>query len=262
MKVIWIYWNTGIDNAPRLVKECVNSWIEKNPDWDVKLLDDESLYHYLTIDHIPNLSTAHFSDLLRLELLCKYGGLWVDATTYCINPLSDWLPVGNGLFFFKSEEWRYGLSNWFIYSKPNNPILMELLSYLNSYWTDELLNENAVKKIIKRILTSLTYRYEISRKIWFNFIIKDVFKIYPYFVFHFKMGNIFESTTEFKKAWDDIPFISNEPPHLAQRYGFNSERYNEFETEINMKKINVLKLTYRHEELLEGRLINRLLNKG
>jgi mannosyltransferase OCH1-like enzyme len=38
-KTVWILWFQGISDAPFLVKKCIDSWVEKNPEWDVILLD-------------------------------------------------------------------------------------------------------------------------------------------------------------------------------------------------------------------------------
>ena len=40
------------------------------------------------------------SDLLRLYLLNKYGGVWVDSTNLCRRPLDDWLPSAARQGFF------------------------------------------------------------------------------------------------------------------------------------------------------------------
>ena len=52
---------------------------------------------------------AAFTDMLRLELLCQYGGTWIDATVLCtggegINELLD-----PDLFVFQQIKKRIGL---------------------------------------------------------------------------------------------------------------------------------------------------------
>ena len=34
---------------------------------------------------------AGASDVMRYEILCEYGGIYIDADTYCVKPLEDWL---------------------------------------------------------------------------------------------------------------------------------------------------------------------------
>ena len=47
------------------------------------------------------MSPTHFSDLLRLELLIKYGGTWVDASVLITKYTKDYF--NKDLFFFKKE---------------------------------------------------------------------------------------------------------------------------------------------------------------
>ena len=86
-KIIWIYWHQGWDNAPDIIKICKKSWIKKNPEWDVRALDFKSINHFVDINLEKNilksLCIAHQSDLIRLGLLEKYGGVWVDASLFC-----------------------------------------------------------------------------------------------------------------------------------------------------------------------------------
>lgn len=96
-KVIYTLWLQGFENAPWVVKHCLNSWIVKNPTWKVVALDRDSLRDHLDLDAlIPNIEAKSFtyaalSDLVRISLLKNHGGLWVDATTFCTKPLDDWI---------------------------------------------------------------------------------------------------------------------------------------------------------------------------
>ena len=80
-----------------------------------------------------NISRTHFSDLLRLELLIKYGGTWIDASVL-ITEYDDSF-FYKDLFFFKSSEeyWLYG-SNWFITAEKGSPILKTTLDLLYEFW--------------------------------------------------------------------------------------------------------------------------------
>ena len=35
------------------------------------------------------ISRTHYSDLLRLEILGNYGGIWLDSTFFCTKPCID-----------------------------------------------------------------------------------------------------------------------------------------------------------------------------
>ncbi len=40
------------------------------------------------------ISDTHFSDIIRTELLIKYGGTWIDSTVY-VNNKCEWFEKKN-----------------------------------------------------------------------------------------------------------------------------------------------------------------------
>lgn len=80
-KIVWFCWLQGMVQAPPIVISCYNS-IKKNlKDREIRDVDNEKLKGYVELpDYIINkwekgrIPAALFSDLLRLELLIKYGG--------------------------------------------------------------------------------------------------------------------------------------------------------------------------------------------
>ena len=57
--------------------------------WKINLLNSNNVKDYLDINEFPKnydtFSSAHKSDLIRLKLLKKYGGVWMDAGTIINN---------------------------------------------------------------------------------------------------------------------------------------------------------------------------------
>lgn len=90
---VWICWWQGIDNAPEIVKRCVES-IEKNiKNHEITIITESNYKDYVQFpDFIEEkmkkgiISRTHYSDLLRLELLARYGGVWLDSTFFCAKP--------------------------------------------------------------------------------------------------------------------------------------------------------------------------------
>ena len=89
---VWVCWWQGIDNAPAIVKKCVES-IQKNVhNHKVTIITEDNYKNYVEFpDWIEEkkkkgiISRTHYSDLLRLELLAKYGGIWLDSTFFCVK---------------------------------------------------------------------------------------------------------------------------------------------------------------------------------
>ena len=106
-KHIWMFWDRGLAGAPASVLQCITSWVIMNPKWRVRLLTDEVILPYLgpgwTREKWEQISPgAHKGDIVRVCVLRTFGGVWADATQFCLLPLDSWVPraVGRGNEFF------------------------------------------------------------------------------------------------------------------------------------------------------------------
>lgn len=87
---VWVLWLQGLDQAPELVRMCIKSICTNMPSVaEVKLLTLDNLGQYIRVpDWIiqkvneGKISLTHFSDIVRMGLLYRYGGMWIDATYY------------------------------------------------------------------------------------------------------------------------------------------------------------------------------------
>ncbi len=93
---IWVCWWTGEVTAPPLVKQCIKSIRKNAGDRPVHLISEENYRDYFELpDYIMRkmkngqIGLAHFSDYLRVSLLKKYGGLWLDATIFCAEKIPE-----------------------------------------------------------------------------------------------------------------------------------------------------------------------------
>ncbi|GBQ29842.1 hypothetical protein AA0472_3119 [Acetobacter estunensis NRIC 0472] len=79
-RIVWMYWDG--DTKPPLVEATIARVRALNPDHDVRLLDNRSVREHIEAPFLErsDLAAALKSDLIRLELLAQYGGIWVDAT--------------------------------------------------------------------------------------------------------------------------------------------------------------------------------------
>lgn len=95
--IVWIFWWQGSNNMPPIVNSCYQRAILLNPDKKICLLTKDNIDEYLEINpkikmmvENKTISITFFSDYLRMGLLAKYGGIWLDATVYLtrsLNPL-------------------------------------------------------------------------------------------------------------------------------------------------------------------------------
>lgn len=143
---IFICWFQGFDQAPDIVKGCIHSIDNTFPHdkYEVVEITTENFSKYVDFPaYIMEkwekgiISNTHFSDLLRLELLIRYGGYWIDATVY--NGSRE-IPsyLDNTDFFVYSNDLRGDTTmvaeSWLIKAPVNQPILVLTRKYLYAYW--------------------------------------------------------------------------------------------------------------------------------
>ncbi len=147
-KVIWWCWLQGFEAAPPIVKACYASLKRHLLDYEIKLIDNSNWKEYVDLpDYIvekwerKRIPAAMFTDLLRLELLIKYGGTWIDSTVLCTGNVNenqnDILKADLFLFQYTQQgSVPVSISSWFISACSNNEVLMVLREMLYAYWKD------------------------------------------------------------------------------------------------------------------------------
>lgn len=132
-------WLQGEDKAPKLNQSCLGSIRKFVTNKKIIILTDENINDYVDFpDFIMKkyndgiISRTHFSDLLRCELLIKYGWTWMDSTVLMTDYNKDFFDPD--FFVFKSDDECCALSSRFITSNKNNPILLTTRDLLYEYW--------------------------------------------------------------------------------------------------------------------------------
>lgn len=132
-KIIWMFWDSeSIPAEVNLFKERIKI---DNPEYELNLVTFENLNSYadeLVFDENVEIPIANKSDLIRLALLYKYGGIWLDITTILLKPLSWFLQIDNinnfDLIAFYREKSTTDFSrpiieSWFLAAPPNNEFI-------------------------------------------------------------------------------------------------------------------------------------------
>ena len=186
-------WFQGEDNLNGLNKKCVSRWKELNPDWQVNILSDQTISDYVSeyFDIVNNSrlkrSPQAKSDLLRILLLSKYGGVWVDASVYPMLPLSNFYnKIVNDTGFFAYRfipRGGYGsrlceTSSWFLCVTKKNHYLIEK-------W-----KESFIKNFIN-------------------------YKKWPYYTFHETLTYLYDADEKIKHIINNMVQVSEKIPHSA-----------------------------------------------
>lgn len=87
-RVIWIFWANPL--LPDDINICVSRIKELNPNYVINVLNEITIKDFIDIDlDRKDMPLANISDLIRLKLLEKYGGVWLDASIVINKPI-DW----------------------------------------------------------------------------------------------------------------------------------------------------------------------------
>lgn len=260
-KTIWFSWMQGLDNAPLVVQKCYESWIAHNPEWNVVFIDENNIHEYIPSQH-GQVSRQVFSDIIRINLLAVYGGVWVDATCFCVKALDSWIYdyMASGFFAFERPGFDRMLSSWFIACHKNNYITEAFQKAVNVYWEKNYklaFVENSKWRMINR------YQRLFSTQLWFSNFATKILKIYPYFWFHYLFERIYLSDRTVRKMWDMMPKISADIPHSLQLKGLFSTLSDEIKEEITSMASPCYKLTWKYDSsaFREGTVMSYLLKE-
>lgn len=140
-KIIWMLWIQGWQEAPEVAQASWQSWQRFNPDWRIHTLSLSDLTNFLPTATLEQLKAGSMppeaaSDIVRLELLHRYGGVWADATTICTRSLDDWLParMTSGFFAFDRPGPDRLLSTWFLAAEAGSYIVERWRAAAIDYW--------------------------------------------------------------------------------------------------------------------------------
>lgn len=143
---VWVCWFQGMEQAPPLVQQCYRALHKNLPNREIILLTEDNYRDYVTLpDYICRkaeagiIPKAQFSDLLRLELLLRHGGTWIDSTVLCTGGDIPSYMLDSDLFMFQTlkpglDGHPTCVSNWFITACTNHPILLLTQALLYEYW--------------------------------------------------------------------------------------------------------------------------------
>lgn len=93
---IWLFWWQGYENAPPLVRLCIDSVKKNAGGHNVIILTKDNWKDYATLPEYiikklyeKKITLTHFSDILRMSLLSAHGGLWLDATIFVSRKIPE-----------------------------------------------------------------------------------------------------------------------------------------------------------------------------
>lgn len=252
-KIIWVLWLQGFENAPEIVKKCVHTWEKANSGWKVIKINRESINKHIDVEKViknngSNMEKSDISDVVRIKILAKYGGVWVDSTCICQRPLDTWLHeyTDSGFFAFSRPTKDREIASWFLASKKGNYLIKSWSKRYVRYFTDNnFSNQNTeIGNFIKMKLEGLLNTNKKTAKVWFSSGIKNLLKIYPYFAFHYKFFENIENDQRAYSVWSQTPKYSADGPLKPIRHGLLDKPPPEMKEEVSNQEVPMYKLSW------------------
>lgn len=223
----FVFWNSGLKSSPQMVQRCFEQAQRQLGTERLNFLDDQTLPKWVNVpkpfDRVKQLWPAHYSDILRVSLLARNGGIWLDSTIWTTEDVlakfDDYVP---GKFFaFAYNETR--ISSWFLMARPDSRIPKLMLAALEAHWRKAKRLDN-------------------------------------YFLFHDIFEALLLLDADFKAEWSQVPFRNASDANRLGRY-FLWQNFDEAKYSDSLARSPIQKLTYKFKnrpvgpETLAGKIL-------
>lgn len=241
-KVVWLLWLDGWESVPPVVDAVRKSWQFYNPTWEVRLLNRTSVDLYVDVPYLwrDDIQYAAKSDIIRLSLLAKHGGVWADATMLCLAPLDDWLPAASspaGYFAYVYGSIPCPCS-WFLAAEPNSLIAQKWKQRADTFWAESYESDYSGGGLPVRLNASHVYHY-----FWMDNLFREMYT----------------SDQEMQALWSKVPSVPcNQPFGPASRGSHGALSLPDLEAGFRSAMPNVIKLTRHSSSDDETMLLMRL----
>jgi len=136
-RIVWTYWHAVPE--PDFIRQCLANWRHFAPDHEVRSVHQGTVAEWLgadaTTEFFTQLPPFRQADWLRLQLLAKHGGIWIDASTLLTQSL-DWVHhlqaergseyIGFYIDRFTTRPDQPIIENWFMAAPPQSPFILAL----------------------------------------------------------------------------------------------------------------------------------------
>lgn len=204
---IWTAWLQGEENAPEVIQLTIASMRRYANNHRVIVLTNDNVDSFIQIPaeikkkHSDgSMGHAHYADVIRMIILAKYGGIWLDATMILHEPINE--EAFTTPFFsigFDSEKKAQFVSDhkWivrFMGGCKNSKYLFDIASMLTDFWKEHSIpidyfvfdyiiavlyqNDISFRNIVDHLEKQNRFTYELGKYINEPFndsILKDLF---------------------------------------------------------------------------------------
>ena len=130
-KIIHIMW-IGPRSPPQ---ECIDSWWRQHPEWTHMFWDDDKVAEF-EFQNQHAIDKSQFIsgkvNIMRYEILKKFGGVFIDADALCLKPLDEGDFLHRDAFScYINEKLSLRVANGYMGFVKNYPLLDELIDRIS-----------------------------------------------------------------------------------------------------------------------------------
>jgi hypothetical protein len=143
-KKIFVYWKEDDPNHDKdedldslIAEQSIKNLRKWNPGWEIARLTDDNFTNQLRpvppgLKHLSHIQ--HKIDWLRLTVITHQGGVWIDATTIPLGPVSQWVDVSKDAVQGFETPWIERdcqcqiMENWGFAAPPRNALMESWLA--------------------------------------------------------------------------------------------------------------------------------------
>lgn len=140
-KCIWCFWDSK--DLPDTVKLSLDTWKHFNPDYKITVINKKNIKKLIPNINFDKINIAKdsiqkYSDFIRICILRKYGGIWIDGSSFStcsfdewfhkigIKKTTDFIGYVNPQFNKVKYEKKYPMiENWFFACPKNSKFVKE-----------------------------------------------------------------------------------------------------------------------------------------
>jgi mannosyltransferase OCH1-like enzyme len=129
-KILHFIW---VGDQARRPDNCIRTWVDFHPDWDIRLWGNEELAgdDWINRRHMEAMYGRELNgvaDLMRWEILHAHGGIVLDADSVCLRRLDDALLDCPAFACWENEIVRPGLiAAGYFGAEPGNPFVGQIV---------------------------------------------------------------------------------------------------------------------------------------
>lgn len=189
-QVIHRIWIGGPE--PAWLARYADTWRDLHPDWDYHYWTDETVEALFPLDNqalydraeriVPRHVWQFRSDLLRYEILWRWGGMYVDADFECLHPLDDLIDGLDGWAVWSSQD-RW-IANGLLGVTPSHPFIGRLIDRLPARVRQQGRNSRPARISGPQYLTKLWRAHGrpltiLPERLFFPYSWRDVAEVSP-----------------------------------------------------------------------------------